>query len=229
MRIESNHTSMPWRPTSIVWPEVSSGTCPVPDTLFSYTKVKVQRVGDAAVEYWQGFREFGKIVYRRGTIEMEFPAEWLGWGRWRGHWLWVLLPPNVPPDADAGLDVNFLASQIHLALCLMKIRNVVTVETRSVPAMTEEREATLMKFTEWMSHRGWYIVMTRLSRLGRKLQIKRRGFSLLRPKASVQEIIARGRWTAKAFEALRQYESKDVALYIGEGAGHSDFLVSIDW
>jgi hypothetical protein len=86
-----------------------------------------------------------------------------------------------------------------------------------------------MKFIEWMSDRGWYIVMTRLSRLGRKLQIKRRGFSLLRPRPSVEEIIAQGRWTARAFEALRQYESKDVVLYIGEGARHSDFLVSIDW
>ena len=141
----------------------------------------------------------------------------------------VILPPNGAPDADAGVDVNSMASQIHVALCLMKIRNVVTVETRSVPATPEEREATLMRFREWTSNHGWRVAMSGSRPLGRNLKIKRRGLSLFGPEASVEQIIARGRWTARAFEALRRDEAREVALYIGKGARHSNWSTSIEW
>ena len=98
----------------------------------SYRKVKSQRVGDAEVEYWQAPREFAKVVYRRGTTQMEFPGEWLGWGRWWGHWLSVDLTPLLG-HGDAGYNIDSLAAQVHFALSLMKIRNVLTIETPSIP------------------------------------------------------------------------------------------------
>lgn len=195
----------------------------------SYKKLKAQRIGDAEVEHWHAFRELGKIVYRREGTQVEFPAEWLGWDRWWGHWLWVLLPPKLDKEGHLEHEVEALASQIHLALSLMKIRNVVTVEMPSAPATPQEREATLKDFTEWMNNHGWRIRVTRLSTLGRKLRIKRRGLRFFRPEPTPEQILAQGRWTARAFEALSECDGKDVALYVGEGARHGNFLVSIDW
>jgi hypothetical protein len=194
-----------------------------------YKKLKVQQVGETEVEYWHAFREIVKVVYRNKSAQMEFPAEWLGWDRGWGHWLWVLLPAKLKDPQDVSHDVEALASQIHLALSLMNIRNVVSVERPSTPATTEERESTVKDFTEWMSERGWHVTLTKTSTLGRKLKLKRRGLSLFRPEPSPREIIEQGRWTARAFEALSQTEDKHIALYIAEGARHSNFLVSIEW
>jgi hypothetical protein len=190
----------------------------------TYKKLQAERVGDTEVEYWHAFREIVKVVCRNKTGEMEFPAEWLGWDRWRSNWLWVLLPAKI--DAH---DLDSVASQIHLSLCSMKIRNVVSVQTAPAAATSEDRESTLENYTKWMSNHGWRVIVTRTSTLGRKLKIERQGFSVFRPTRSPEEIIEQGRWTARAFEALSRTESKDVALYIGEGARHSNFLVSIEW
>jgi hypothetical protein len=195
----------------------------------NYKKLKVQQVGDTEVEYWHAFREIVKVVYRDKTGQMEFPAEWLGWDRALGHWLWVLLPAKLEGREELDHDAESLGAQIHLALSLMNVRNVVSVETSSTPTTSEEREAALDKFTEWMKNHGWHVEVTKTSTLGRKLRIKKRGLSIFRAKPSAKEIIEQGRWTARAFEALSQTEDKNVALYIGEGARYSNFLVSIEW
>jgi hypothetical protein len=194
-----------------------------------YKKLKVQSVGDTEVEYWHAFREIVKVVYRDKSAQLEFPAEWLGWDRGRGHWLWVLLPAKLERLEDLSHDVESLGSQIHLALSLMNIRNVVSVETPSTPATTEERETIVKGFTKWMSNHGWRVIVTKTSTLGRKMKIERRGFSVFQPTRSSEEIIEQGRWVARAFEALSQVGGTDTTLYIGEGARHTNSLVSIDW
>jgi len=194
----------------------------------SYKKVKSQRVGDAEVEYWHGFREFAKVVYRQGTTPMEFPAEWLGWGQWWGHWLSVDLTPPVE-EGSARYDIDSLAAQVHLALSLMKIRNVVTVKSSSMPATTEELQAFLKLGMEWMSNHGWRVVVARSSPLFSKLRIRRRGFSLFQAAPSPEEVIAQGRWAARIFQALCQPDAKQVVLYVGERARHGNFFVSMEW
>jgi len=194
-----------------------------------YKKLKVQHIGDTEVEYWHAVREIVKVVYRNKTAQTEFSAEWLGWDRAWGHWLWVLLPANLSQQEHLDDELEPLASQLYLALTSMNIRNVVSVESPPVPTITEERETTVKHFIEWMSNRGWRVSVTTTSTLGRKLQIKRRGLSLFRPEPSAEEIVMQARWTARAFEALSQIEAKDTALYIGEGARHTNSLVSVEW
>ena len=194
----------------------------------SYRKVKSQRVGDAEVEYWQAFREFAKVVYRRGTTQVEFPGEWVGCDRWRGDWLSVDLTPLLQ-QGDAGYDIDSLAAQVHLALSLMKIRNVVTVKSSSMPATTEELQAFLKLGMEWMSNHGWRVVVTRSSPLFSKLRIRRRGFSLFQAAPSPEEVIAQGRWAARIFQALCQPDARQIALYVGAGARHGNVFVSMEW
>jgi len=190
----------------------------------SYKKLKAERVGDAEVEYWHAFSEIAQVVYRTQTAQIEFPAEWLGRDGWGGNWLWVLLPAKID-----GHELDSVASQIHLSLCSMKIRNAVSVQTAPVPLTNEDRESTLENFTKWMSNHGWRVIVTTTSTLGRTMKIERRGFSLFQPTRSPEEIIEQGRWTARAFEALSQVGGNETALYIGEGARHTNSLVSIEW
>src|SRR5262245_57330638 len=190
----------------------------------TYKKLQAQRVGDAEVEYWHAFREIAQVVYRTKTAQMEFPAEWLGWDRWRGNWLSILLPGKIE-----GHEPDSVAFQIHLSLCSMKIRNVVSVQTPPVPLTNEDRKSTLENFTTWMSNHGWRVIVTTTSTLGRTMKIERRGFSIFQPTRSPEEIIEQGRWSARAFEALSQVGGNETALYIGEGARHTNSLVSIVW
>src|SRR5215813_2197816 len=136
----------------------------------SYKKLKAERVGDAEVEYWHAFREIAQIVYRTETAQIEFPAEWLGWDRWRGNWLSVLLPAKID-----GHELHSVASQIHLSLCSMKIRNVVSVQTAPAAETNEDRESTLQNFTKWMSNHAWRVTVTTTSTLCRTMKIERRG------------------------------------------------------
>src|SRR5262249_14010332 len=164
----------------------------------NFKKLKAERIGDAEVEYWHAFREIVQVVYRTEAAQIEFPAEWLGWDGWGSNWLWVLLPAKIE-----GHELDSVASQIHLSLCSMKIRNVVSVQTPPVPLTKEDRESTIENFTKWMSNHGWRVIVTATSRRGRKLKIeRRRGFSIFQPTRSPEEIVEQGRWTARAFEAL---------------------------
>src|SRR5207237_2935365 len=112
----------------------------------AYKKVRAYRVGDVEVEFWQAFREIGKIVYREGKSELEFPAEWLGWTTRKPDWLGVSLPHTLLEEGRIGPRIESVAAQIHLALTLMKIPNVVTVQSQSVDASAEDREKILNEF-----------------------------------------------------------------------------------
>jgi hypothetical protein len=141
--------------------------------------------------------------------------------------------PHSPTFAAQPLDflvlqLESLAAQIHLALILMKVPNEIAVEKPFVPATAADREATLSKFTEWMRDHGWSVAVTSSGPLRRKLRIRRRVLSLLRRKPSAEEILARGRWTARAYGALCSTEH-DVPLYVARGARPSNFVVSLDW
>jgi hypothetical protein len=74
---------------------------------------------------------------------------WLELETMRPNWLWVLLPPSLP-EGHTGTKTDSVAAQIHLALSLMKVPNVVSVESHSVNAMSEEREKTLNELSVWM-------------------------------------------------------------------------------
>jgi hypothetical protein len=221
MLIEPDHVSIPW-PGTLLVPDAR----PASNPLLSYRRTKVQRIGDAEVELWHAFREFAKIVYRHGMTRMEFSAESLGWNLLRTNWLHVLLPAVLPEHDET--DLESLAAQIHLALILMKVPNEIAVEKPFVPATAADREATLSKFTEWMRDHGWSVAVTSSGPLRRKLRIRRRVLSLLRRKPSAEEILARGRWTARAYGALCSTEH-DVPLYVARGARPSNFVVSLDW
>jgi len=190
----------------------------------NFKKLKAERVGDAEIEYWHAFREVAQVVYRTETGQMEFSAEWLGSDPRHGNWLWVLLPTKID-----GHEVDSVASQIHLSLCSMKIRNVVSAQTAPVPLTNEDRESTLQNFTKWMSNHGWRVIVMTTSTLGRTMKIERRGLSIFQPTRSPEEIIEQGRCVARAFEALSQVGGNETALYIGEGARHANSLVSVEW
>ena len=184
-----------------------------------YRRQKTIRIGNAELEYWQAFREIGRLVYREGEKEFEFDTEWFGGRMFRRNWLWVSLPAHC----------ESLASTVHLALCLAGIPNTVTIDVPSPPWRAEEREAALRDFTEWMTRRNYRVLVTRTGSFGCKMHLKRRGLRLSRTKPSADEILARGKWAARAFEALHTSDSKETVLYISEGANHAHCLVSLEW
>src|SRR5262249_6236575 len=190
----------------------------------NFKKLKAERVGDAEIEYWHAFREVAQVVYRTEAAEMEFPAEWLGLEPPDGNWLWVLLPAKIE-----GHELDSVASQFHLSLCSMKIRNVVSVQTAPAAETNEDRESTLQNFTKWMSNHAWRVTVTATSTLCRTMKIERRGLSIFQPTRSPEEIIEHGRCVARAFEAWSQAGGSETALYMGEGARHAISLVWIEW
>lgn len=54
-------------------------------------------------------------------------------------------------DAD---EVNGVASRMHLALCSMKIRNVVAQEAQWPPFPELDRDVVLRDYQRWMEQRG---------------------------------------------------------------------------
>lgn len=83
-------------------------------------------------EFWQGVREIAMLRYRTGSGLFDFHGEMLGWD----HVLQLYFEVEIPAEVNIGghmldaSEIGDLAARMHLALCLMKKRNVVV---RKIP------------------------------------------------------------------------------------------------
>jgi len=179
-------------------------------------------------ELWQGYREIAKLRYQTGSEVIDFPGEWVG-----DRILKLHIEVDIPAQVEIGgheLDepaVAGLAARMHVALCSMKVRNVVARKTPWPSLSESERDRILVDFQRWMKQRGWRATVDRADE---KILIRGRQFCFSRDKPSDAEIVDQGTWVAKAWHALLYKEVDRTVLFVSEGARlTSNWLAELRW
>jgi hypothetical protein len=194
-------------------------------SFFNWKKVRTQRFGDAEIELWHAFREINKLEYRKGDSQITLDAEGCFQGILRPMTFAVSIPPEIHHKHP------WLAEEVHRALLSMNMLNTVSLAMHSSDDTPDaEREATLQEFVAWMNQHGFVTTVECIGKIGGEIRIKRPRFAFRREKPSMDLIVQRDRWVARAFEAMSKVTSwRHVYLYVGETCRVSDSAVQVQW
>lgn len=178
------------------------------------------------VEYWQGFRELGRVRLLHGPHALDLYSELLGWGEGQKMYLGIDLPTRLDFAGQTltGEQLLPLAARVHLGLCLCGHPHAITAFQPQSPLDPAARLAALAEFTEWMSQRGW-----RVSSQDRTLRIQRSGWRLFAPSLPHAELIERGARVAAAWNAHLTMPDSSRALFISEGCDHATAAQQLYW
>lgn len=163
-------------------------------------------------EFWRWGRDGGLLRYKANFDVIDFDGEW--------DILEGCFHVELPTEVSLGgqnlerTEIEAFAARIHLALCAMECRNVVAWKMPLSPLPESSRDEVLHEFEQWMKQRGWKV---KVDQAEGKISIKRAGFPFFRPKQSESEILEKDAWVAKAWSALRDYESDRTLLFVSEG------------
>lgn len=193
------------------------------------TRYRLDRHSEAdgwRVEYWQGFRELGRVRLRNDAHTLDLSSELLGWGEGQRMYLGIDLPAriNFAGQTLTGEQLLPLAARVHLGLCLCGHPHAITVFQPQPPLDPAARLAALEDFTAWMSQRGW-----RVSSDGSTLRIQRTRWRLFSPSLSHADLIERGARVADAWNAHLTTPDTTRALFISEGCDHATAAQQLYW
>src|SRR5262245_40922813 len=89
-----------------------------------WRKIKTQQWGEAEIEVWDSIPEIGRLIYRKGDLQLTLESSsWMNglFGRPRR---WVSIPPALHEKYP------WLAEDLHRALLSMNIPNTVALQIR---------------------------------------------------------------------------------------------------